>query len=160
MNHFPKFKFFINALIGMSISLGIATALNGAWEDDAVLIPFLLLADVIFSFYFVYKVGTCFHFPSWANLMFPIAYGVLIPVVLTGLLYIIMTVPIKPAVQNGMNFRLTGNTMYDEAIVVICVVSFIAAILALLLTWLGIGIWNRFKSKSDPVTNNQQGGGR
>lgn len=154
MNRFPKFIFFINALMGMSLSLWIATALNGAWEDDAVLIPFLSLADVIFSFYFVYKMGTCFHLPSWANSMFSIVYGILVPAVLVGFLYIIATIPIKIVVQNGVNLRFTGNTLYDEGIVVICVVSFVAATLALLLTWFCIRIWNRFKSKSDSVTSN------
>lgn len=151
MIRFHAILFFFKVLLGMTVSLVIFATLDIRWwQDEGIIIPILLLADAVVSFYFVYWLINKFHYPLGVFSVVPITYGLFFPLVAILLEYIIVTFPIVQEISNNAEANWRDRPFIGETVIVLFFASAIALILTCLLTWLFMRIKQKFGKQEKP----------
>lgn len=145
MIRFQAPLFFFKVLLGMFVSLVIFAAIDIRWwQDEGIVIPILLLADAVVSFYFAYWLTNKFHCPLGVFSVVPIIYGLFFPLIAILLEYMIIIFPAVQEISNNAEVNWRDRSFIGEAIIVLFFASAIALILTCLLTWLFMRIKQRF----------------
>lgn len=145
MIRFQATLFFFKVLLGMIVSLVIFAAIDIRWwQDEGMVIPILLLADAVVSFYFAYWLINKFHYPLGIFSVVPIIYGLFFPLIAIFLEYMIIIFPAVQEISNNAEVNWRDRSFIGEAVIVLFFASAIALILTCLLTWLFMRIKQRF----------------